>query len=219
MQIPVFYDSCLQGSRTVLNLNSQWDVKLTSNVLLWRSCLWTKKKSCLTLPHHIECNFFPLPIIKWVETEAKKLSKLRNQSRHTCVHADWHVTVVEHYIYIKLHLWCVPFYLRKSEFWSNYIIKDVSWNQNFRSESQRNLNTSAFTMQYGSPLYQRWLKAAEYAFYQPLGTVANTILCNAWANTATDNNGHVHLTFLSLHVECCQRKCDVIPTFRFQLLK
>lgn len=42
------------------------------------------------LPHHIECSFYPpLPIIKWVETEAKKLSKLRNQSRHTCVHADW----------------------------------------------------------------------------------------------------------------------------------
>lgn len=89
MQIPVFYDSCLQGSRTVLNLNSQWDVKLTSNVLLWRSCLWTKKKSRLTLPHHIECNFFSFAIIKWVETEAKKLSKLRNQSRHTSVHADW----------------------------------------------------------------------------------------------------------------------------------
>lgn len=49
-----------------------------------------QKEEPLDAPSSYRMQFFsPLPIIKWVETEAKKLSKLRNQSRHTSVHADW----------------------------------------------------------------------------------------------------------------------------------
>lgn len=44
MKIPVFHDSCLQGSRTALKPNSQWDVKLTSCLLVWRSCFCTQKE-------------------------------------------------------------------------------------------------------------------------------------------------------------------------------
>lgn len=48
----------------------------------------------------------------------------------------------------------------------------------------------------------------------------NEVCCymQAWANTATNNNGRIHLTFLSLHVECCWN-VECCPSSRFQLLR
>lgn len=101
MKIPVFYDSCLQGSYTALKLNSQWDVKLSSNLLVWRSFLCTRENSRLTLPHCKGYIFRP----QWNGWDwSRKAEWIVNPVKR---HFLWslayiHMSVCKDYIYFRL---------------------------------------------------------------------------------------------------------------------
>lgn len=75
MKIPVFSDSCLQGSLAAPELNPRWDVKLTSRLPLWRS-----RRHVRTDGSHIIKDAFLPPFDPWLNGWAQ------------CRKAEWIVT-------------------------------------------------------------------------------------------------------------------------------
>lgn len=157
MKIPVFYDSCLQESGTALKLNSQWDVKLTSCLLVWRSCFCTKKNSRSTLPHCNRCFFFSffffLSILKDWHQKAEWILKPVTSFHE--VHIYVHATIIRVWFEIKLKQ-NVVFWFKSIAFPSSNIIYIMRF-KSFRQQIQPQLVTLNLIQPLKKGLNIKWL--------------------------------------------------------------